>query len=78
MAEPASTAPDFGASAYSTGDVALLVRGVRDAQHLEALVAIVRRVRGVVRVDVVVEPAPGDHLLTVAQSRPTALASEIR
>lgn len=74
----ATGAPDFGAAAYRTGEVPVVVHGVRDAQHLAALVALVERVPGVVRVVATDGAAEGDRLLTVRLSRPTPLSSEIR
>lgn len=70
--------PGLGGAGFSSGEVAVLVRGVRDRQHLSALLAVLQGIRGVEAIAVQLFERPDAPLLSVRLARPLPLAAEIR
>lgn len=70
--------PALDAAALSTGDVPVLVRGVRDRMHLSEVMVLIRRRRGVAEVALLRFEGTQDALLSVRVDRPIALAGELR
>lgn len=79
--DPRSVPPSL-ASATTVGaqggDVEVVVRGVRDRQHLNGLIDAVGRVRGVDGIAIRGYEAPDAPVLTVSVARNVRLAAEIR